>query len=170
MRSTKSAQSIALALLTALMSAAAGNASAAVATGTLTVEALVVQTCVVAATPLVMGSYTGGDLAAPGVITVTCTAGSSAYQVGLGKGLNGATVASRKLKSTTSADILNYGLFSDSAHQNNWGETLNVDTMPSSAGTGALGVKTFTVYGKIAGTQSPPAGLYNDSVVITVTY
>jgi spore coat protein U-like protein len=105
----------------------------------------------------------------PGLITVTCTAGNAAYDVGLDKGLNGATVASRKLKAAIGTDTLNYGLFRDSGYSANWGETVGTDTQPSSAGVGLL-IKTFPVYAKIVAGQASPAGLYSDSVVVTVTY
>lgn len=166
MRSTKSIQ---LACVAVAATMAFGSVSAAEAIGTLSVSALVVQTCVVVATPLVMGSYTAADLTVPGLITVTCTAGNGTYQIGLGKGVNGNSVTDRKLKSSLTTDTLNYGLFRDSGYTANWGETLNTDTQPSSAGVGAL-IKTFPVYAKIGAGQSSPAGLYADSVVVTVTY
>ena len=62
---------------------------------------------------------------------------------------------------------LNYGLYRDSGRTNNWGSTIGTDTQ---AGTGTGLLQNLTVYGRIASAQTPLAGVYTDTVTVTLTY
>ncbi len=165
---------IKLATVSAALAAAglvyAPVSSAATATTLLAVSAVVLQTCVAAATPIVFGDYTLTALDNTGVITVTCTPDVLTYNVALGAGNGtGATTTNRKLTFLT--NTLNYSLFRDSARTQNWGSNPGVDTVASSAATTDLGiVKTFTVYGRLPGSQSGGIGTYADLVQVTVNY
>lgn len=157
--------------------AAAGLASvpasfAAQATGSLSVTALVLSTCVVVSTPVVFGNYTLGLLDNTGIITVTCTPDVTNYNVALGTGAGAsATTSARKLTQIAGTDTLNYALYRDSGRSQNWGEVPNVDTVASAdATTTLLGVKTFTVYGRLMANQAGAVGAYLDTVQITVNY
>lgn len=146
---------------------------AATATGTLLVSALVLSTCVVASTPVVFGNYTLGLVDNTGIISVTCTPDVLTYNVALGAGAaTGATTSTRKLSLTTdSTKTLNYGLFRDAGHTQNWGSVGGTDTVPSTAATTTVAaVKTFTVNGEVPAGQVPAIGAYTDSVQITVNY
>lgn len=145
---------------------------AATATGSLAVTALVLSTCIVAATPVAFGNYSIAARDSTGVITVTCTPDILSYNVALGAGVGaGATVAERKLTSALSTDTLNYALYRDTLRTQNWGETQNTDTVASTLATTDLGaVKTFSVYGRLNANQTGAIGAYLDAVQITVNY
>lgn len=70
---------------------------------------------------------------------------------------------SRRMNDSGSGYI-NYGLFTDAGHGNPWAGATN------SPGTGTNGDDTHTVYGRVLGNQTAPAGSYSDTVVVTVTY
>lgn len=158
--------------LTAAALMAAPAAMAAPVTGSLAVTATVLSTCVVVSTPVVFGAYSLGAVDASGLITVTCTPDISSYHVALGTGIGaGATTVARKMTSLASSDTLTYGLFSNSARTQNWGELSNVDSVLSAAATSSLGaVKTFAVYGRIAADQAAATGAYLDTVQITINF
>jgi spore coat protein U-like protein len=143
------------------------RAEAVTATTTLAVTATVLNTCLVSAQPLPFGNYDPNattDLDITTTITVTCTTGTT-YNVGLDKGANGASVTARAMKS--GSNTLNYSMFRDSARTQNWGNTVGTDTVPRTA---ALVPDVLTVYGRVAKSQNVPAGLYTDTVQVTVTY
>lgn len=93
-------------------------------------------------------------------ITVTCNGPS--YTVGLGNGLN-ANGTQRRMKGPGGV-YLNYGLYSDAQRTSSWG-TPGV-TKPGSNGQ----PQTLTVYGRVPPQPIPSAGLYADTVTITVSY
>lgn len=145
---------------------------AATATTSMGVVAVIVQTCIAAATPIVFGDYSTTQLDNTGVITVTCTPDVASYNVALGAGAAlGATTSTRKLTALAGTSTLNYSLYRDSSRTQNWGEAQGSDTQSSSLATTDLGViKTFTVYGRLQGNQFSPAGAYADTVQVTVNY
>ena len=147
--------------------AATSSSPAATATGVLAVSAIVLSTCAVVATPLVFNNYALALLNSTATITVTCTPDVATYTVGMDAGLGGGTTSTRKV--TFGANTLNYGLYRDASHTQNWGSVAGTDTQPSSAGTGTL-VKLFTVYGQMAANQTGAIGTYLDTVQINVDY
>lgn len=148
-----------------LISAAA---TADTATGSFLVSATVLKACTVTPTPLAFASYSpAANVDGTSTIAVLCTL-NTPYKIALDKGANGASVSARKMKLLTGADTLSYSLFSDSNRTANWGETVGTDTLDAT-GTGLL--VTHTVYGRIGASQSTsPAGVYNDTVQVTVNY
>src|ERR1700726_522658 len=85
-------------------------ADAATATTTFGVTATVQATCLVSATPLAFGTYTGALATSTSAVSVTCT-NTTPYNVGLSAGLaTGATVTTRKMTGPASA-TLNYAMF-----------------------------------------------------------
>ena len=96
-----------------------------------------------------------------GNIAVLCTNGTS-YTIGLDAG----AVTGRKLSGSLGGN-LNYALYRDSGRTNNWGSTIGTDTQ---AGTGNGLLQNLTVYGRIASAQTPLAGVYTDTVTVTLTY
>ena len=141
------------------------SATAATATTTLPVTATVLATCVVVATPLIFGNYSGAQLDAQAALTVTCTLGTT-YNVRLDAGAGtGATVATRKL--SFGVNTLNYTIWRDAAHTQNWGITDGTDTV---AGTGAVLPNIHNVYGRIPAGQFSAPGAYLDTVGVTVFY
>lgn len=155
-----------LGLLATLMDA--GTAQATEATTTFAVSATVLSTCLVAATPLAFGNYdptSGSPLDAANTVTATCTTGTP-YNIGLDAGTDtGATVASRKM--AYGANLLNYSLYQETGRTTVWGNTIGTDTVSATAGATPTG---HTVYGRVFSGQNVPAGLYADTINVTLTY
>ena len=141
-------------------------AEAATATTTFAVTATVQATCLVSATALAFGTYTGAVANSTSTVSVTCT-NTTPYNVGLSAGLaTGATVTTRKMTGPASA-VLGYAMYSDSAHSVNWGQTIGTDTV---AGTGNGSAQAITVYGQTVAAQYVAPGAYADTITATVTY
>lgn len=139
---------------------------ASTATTTFAVTATVQSTCIVSATAMAFGTYTGVVANATSVVTVTCT-NTTPYNVGLNPGLaTGATVTTRKMTGPGAA-LLGYALYSDSARSVNWGQTVGTDTV---TGTGNGSGQALTVYGAVAAGQYVAPGAYADTITATVTY
>jgi spore coat protein U-like protein len=154
--------------LMAFFSFVSSGAEASTATGSFNVQVTIAATCVVtSATNLDFGSQ--GVLAAnvdqTSTTNVTCT-NTTPYNIGLDKGVNGASVTTRQMKSAGPA-LINYSLFSDAGRTVNWGNTVGTDTV---AATGNGAAQPFTVYGRIPPQTSPLAAVYTDTITVTVTY
>jgi spore coat protein U-like protein len=135
-------------------------------TATFTVTATIVANCLLSASPLNMGTYSGALLNATSLLTVTCT-NTTVFNIGLNAGTStGATVTTRKMTGPGSA-TLNYNLFRNSALTQNWGMTVGTDTF-SSTGNGLA--QNFTVYGQVPAGQFVAPGTYNDTIIATITY
>lgn len=155
---------VALALLA--LGVASRPALAATITTTFGVTATVQATCLVSATPLAFGTYTGIAAASTGSVSVTCT-NTTLYNVGLSAGLaTGVTVTTRKMTGPSSA-LLSYAMFSDAARTVNWGQTVGTDTV---AGSGNGSAQVLTVYGQVSSGQFVAPGAYSDTITATVTY
>ncbi len=76
------------------------------------------------------------------------------------------TVTSRKMTGPGS-ELLAYGLFQDSGHTINWGDTVGTDTK---SGTGDGAIQSFTVYGKLPQAQFIGPGAYSDTITVTLTF
>ncbi len=154
--------------MVAIAALAPTMAIGAQASGTLSVSATVLSSCTVSALPLAFGSYTPavGELTGTTTIAVLCTL-STPYHVRLGTGQNSSDVAERKMKIAAGADTLSYALYRDAGRTNNWGQTNGTDAM---SGTGSGLLQNISVYGAIPANQFVPAGVYADSVTITVDY
>jgi spore coat protein U-like protein len=134
------------------------------------------QTRVTIAASCAIGGATTLDFGSPGLlaanvdqtstIQVTCT-NTTAFNIGLDKGANGASVTSRLMKGGPSNETIQYSLYSDSGRTTNWGNTVGTDTV-SSAGNGSS--QSFTVYGRILPQITPTPGTYTDTITVTVTY
>lgn len=161
-------KSLRIGLLTVALAIGLGHtpaAQAATATTTLPVTAVVLATCIVVATPLIFGNYSGAQLDAQAELTVTCTLGTT-YNVRLDAGAGtGATVATRKM--SFGVNTLDYTIWRDAAHTQNWGITDGTDTV---AGTGAVLPNIHNVYGRIPAGQFSAPGAYLDTVGVTVFY
>lgn len=111
---------------------------------------------------------------APGLLTgnidnqtslqIQCTNGT-AYQVGLDDGLH-ASGGSRYMIGPGAA-LIRYALYRDSARSLPWGTTLGSNTV---AGNGSGNVQPSTAYGRVPVQVTPTAGLYTDTVTVTVTF
>src|ERR1700730_10361774 len=155
----------AIALCFLVLGLATKPAVAATATTTFGVTATVQATCLVAATSMAFGTYTGAVATSTSAVSVTCT-NTTPYNVGLSAGLaTGATVTTRQMTGPASA-LLGYAMFSNAAHTVNWGQTIGTDTV---TGTGNGAAQAITVYGQATAGQFVGAGSYTDALTATVT-
>jgi len=152
---------------------AAGAANADTKTTTFGVAATVNANCLVTAESLDFLGYDGtAEKTASSDISVRCSSGAP-YTVALSAG--GGTFAQRLL-SGPGTDKLQYNLYtSDVANAPIWGDgTSNTDTVGGTGAGMALGsAKTHTVYGVLPDSdfnRAAPAGSYNDTITVTVTY
>lgn len=155
-----------LVLLLSSMTGLPKPAQAATATTTFQVTATVQATCLISATNLAFGTYTGVVTTSTSTITVTCT-NTSPYNVGLNAGTaTGATVTTRQMSGPGGAS-LSYALYQDAAHTKNWGNTVGTDTV---AGTGNGSAQALTAYGQVGAGQFVTPGAYVDTITATVTF
>jgi spore coat protein U-like protein len=160
---------IAILLMLALMPSAGVLAQSQTATATFIVKTTVQAVCSVAATDLNFGVYSaqaGGDTMTNTTVIATCTPGTT-YNIALGPGGAGNIYAGRQMSS--GPNKLNYQLYRDAGRTNIWGNTIGTDTVVGGGGTGGLPVP-HTVYGTLARNQVVPAGSYQDTIVVTITY
>ena len=156
------------ALVCAALAASPKAANPSTATTTFVVSTDVQSACVVSATPLNFGAYVGSSASnATSSVTVVCN-NLTAYNVGLNAGTSvGATVTARHMTGPAGSDGLPYFLYQDAAHTKNWGDTVGTDTV---AGTGNGSGQALTVYGNIPAGQTHGAGVYTDTITVTVTF
>lgn len=115
---------------------------------------LTAQTCSLAMTNLVFGTYTATLVNGTATGRVTC---SGAWILGFNAGTGaGATTTIRKMTGPGGA-TLNYRLFQDAARTINWGNT----SAEELTGTGNANI---TVYGQITAGQFLAPGTYTDTV------
>jgi spore coat protein U-like protein len=147
---------------------ASASAFAGTATTTLAVSLTINAGCNVSSSPVAFPaqSVLASAVNQSGSVSVTCT-NTTPYNVGLDKGAGtGASVSNRLMTGPSSATVA-YGLYQDTAHTANWGNTVGTDTL---AGTGNGNAQTLTVYGRIAPQTTPAPGAYADTVNVTITF
>lgn len=134
---------------------------------TFSATATIASNCLVSANNVNFGSH--GILSAPvdatGAVATACTVGT-AYTIGLNGGLSNAPPGARLMKK--GAESITYGLYKDAARSQIWGDASTPGSTISGTGNGLTG--NNTVYGRVPAQNTPSAGLYSDTVVVTVTY
>jgi spore coat protein U-like protein len=149
------------------------GAAAATSTTTFAVSTNVQASCAVSASPLAFANVdpiTNQTSSTDGTTTVAVTCSNTTpYNVGLSAGAaTGATVGGRKMTIGATSDTLDYALYSDSNRSQNWGETVDTDTV---AGIGDGTAQPLTVYGRIpSGQGTAKVGAYTDTITVTVSY
>ncbi|MEN2671650.1 spore coat U domain-containing protein [Herbaspirillum huttiense] len=155
--------SVSLAALALLIALAAGPAQAQ-------------QLCSAASNPVSFGLYdpqSSSNLDNTGNITVTCQATASlliAYTVKLSAGSSGA-YAQRKMLS--GANSLNYQVYHDAARTSVWGDGSSSTSFVSDGYLLQVLTpvsRTYTVYGRVPGSQNVKAGSYLDTLTVLITY
>lgn len=149
---------------------AASVAQAATATNNMPVKITIQNACDVTTTaPTTLDFGTQGPLVAnidlSSTITVNCTTGAT-FNIGLDAGANGGGVITAR-KMALAGNFVAYQLYSDSGRATVWGPTIGTNTV-ASTGTGVP--QPFTVYGRVPPQTTPTAGVYTDTVNVTVTY
>jgi spore coat protein U-like protein len=135
------------------------------------------QLCTASATSVSFGQYnpqSSANVDNTGTITVTCQAVLASllivYNVQLSTGSSGAFSQRKMLNGTTP---MNYQLYSNSAHSTVWGDgTSSTSYVTDGYLLQLIGPvsKSYTVYGRVTGSQNVKAGAYVDTVTILITY
>lgn len=134
---------------------------------TFDVTASVAPNCSVSASNLSFGTLGILNTVADGATTVSpvCTNGTP-YTIGLNGGLSSATDPTQR-KMTKATEFILYGLYRDPARTQPFGDTIGVDTI---SGTGSGLPQSVPVYGRISPQTTPSSGVYNDTIVVTLTF
>lgn len=98
-----------------------------------------------------------------GSIRVKCVNGL-AYKIVMDGGSSGVVTARRMVNTTNSAVSLQYNLYTTAARTTVWDNTTGV----SNTGNGAD--QWATVYGRVPAQATPAAGVYQDTVNVTVSW
>lgn len=151
---------------------AAGTASAATKSTTMSVSATVAANCNISAENLAFGDYDAtASLTSEADITVRCSNGTP-YTVKLSAG-EGGSFAQRLLSS--GSNTLQYNLYTEANLQNIWGDGVGNTGTKGGSGLGLSSNKAIThvVYGQLPNSvfnQDAPTGSYTDTVTVTVEY
>ena len=124
----------------------------------------VAASCTVAVIGVSFGTYDtlyGQSLDGAGSLTVTCDVGDS-FTMALSSGHG--TLLARQMQNGT--NVLYYNLYTNTLRSILWGDGSNGTTLVNGSGTSG----TYTIYGRIPGGQRLPAGTYNDSITVTLTF
>jgi spore coat protein U-like protein len=129
--------------------------------------------CTVSSTGVAFGAY-NPQSAAPddstGTIQADCHPSDHDVNVQIGAGLYG-SVATRRMSS--GAATLDYYLFTNAGRFVIWGDgTLGSISQTLTGGSVSGGTRRFTgtIYGRIPAGQNVPAGTYNDTLIVTITF
>lgn len=134
---------------------------------TFTINATVAANCLVATQNIDFGSkgVLDANADATGQVSVTCTP-STAYTVSLNGGTTGGTPTNRKM--SKGGERVTYGLYKDAARSQPWGDAGTPGSTVAGTGTGLA--QPLIVYGRVPPQTTPSAGVYTDTVVVTITY
>lgn len=142
----------------------------ATSTANMTVNATVLNACIVTAPIISFGNISGTFSSnidnSTFSITNICTTGTN-YSITIGPGAN-ANGTFRRMALLT--NFIGYQLFSDAGYSVPWGNGTTFGNGVSGTATGLI--ESFTVYARIPSGQTPvPIGAYIDTpVVVTTTY
>lgn len=103
------------------------------------------------------------DLNSSSAIQLECPSNTQ-WQLGLSNGVN-AVGTTRRMRNQSS--YVRYELYQDTARTKRWGNTANADTY---TGTGGATTIVVPVYGKVPAQNDVPAGAYNDTITVTLSY
>lgn len=159
--------------LAAVGAVIATPALAATTSNTMAVTVNVINSCTVTASAMAFGAPTAigtANIDSTSTISLACTNGST-YDVALDNGAN-ATSGQRYMSNGASTPVkIPYSIYSDAGRTTAWGATSGAGGNTSSGTTGTSGLVTLTAYGRIpSSAPSVGAGLYSDTVTVTVTF
>ena len=128
--------------------------------------------CTASTTAVSFGTY---DTLSPanddstGVVLADCNAGERNLVVSINGGSSG-SIAARTLRN--GAVVLNYNLYTTAARNIIFGDGVTGSTVLMNFVNSAGGVRHYdaTVYGRIPPLQPVGAGLYTDTVTVTITF
>lgn len=108
-------------------------------------------------------------------LTVSCSReggpANISVTLGLGQGVNGTTVSTRRLGRVGGGDSISYGLYRDVGRSSVWGFSTGTDTMSQviNISNKSSAPATFSIYGRIPASQDVMQGTYTDTVQVTLT-
>jgi spore coat protein U-like protein len=120
--------------------------------------------CTLGVQSVIFGSYdtlSAQNTDSAGSVSVSCDS-SDSFTIALSSGHG--TMLSRQMQS--GAYSLTYNLYTDSLRSIIWGDGTSGTMLVGTTGTSA----TYAVYGRIPAAQDLPAGSYNDSITVTLTF
>lgn len=126
--------------------------------------ATVLNSCALTTTDLNFGT-TGlltGNIDAAGAVRVTCSL-AAPFRIDLTVP-SGETATTRTM--SKGAEVVTYGLYKDTGRTQPWGDT----GAQGVTGTGTGLQQTIPVYGRVPAQDTPSAGAYADTVIVTVTH
>jgi spore coat protein U-like protein len=128
--------------------------------------------CTASTTAVAFGNYdtlSPADDDSTGAISVDCDKGDRDPVASINGGSSG-SIASRTMLSAGNA--LGYNLYTSAARNIVWGDGTVGSTVALNFINSAGGVRRYssTVYGRIPALQPVPAGVYNDTVTVTITF
>lgn len=144
-------------------------ANAGTSDGTMLVGATILEACTIVAGPMAFGdvSLSGSDVDSTATLTLACTPNAD-FDILMNDGAH-ADSGQRRMTSVLTGEFVPYDIYLDSGRSERWGNTVGTDTLAGSANL--LGVATYTAYGRIASdADSVEAGVYSDSVIVTVSF
>lgn len=127
----------------------------------------------VSATPLAFGIYSPGSGSATesnGLISVYCADSTNqlpSFTVALSAG-NAGNFNPRLMQN--GANTLRYNIFIDAGYSIVWGDGTSGTTVQSYGGNSGVSLLSYTDYGQLFAAQFVSAGLYADSIVVTVSF
>ncbi len=134
------------------------------------VSAPVPNRCTVTSvTPLAFGTVPGRVAAGvdqAATLQFNCT-GRTAWTVGLDNGTHASGTTRRMRLGTAGTSYVTYELYNDPARTQRWGATAGTGGM---TGTGTGLNQSLQIYGRVPGNQTVPAGTYQDTIQVTITY
>lgn len=153
---------------TAFLSTAAFGAQQ---TATIGVTATIAASCTIATSPLSFGSMTttnSGNTDVSTTVQVVCSS-DSPFNIGIDSGLNAAGLQRRM---ASGGHTLNYSIFVDGFGLTEFGaiSTRGTSNNYNSPASGNAGTNTITIYGRIPQQTTPAAGVYSDTLTVTVAY
>lgn len=162
-----------IAPLTIAAALAAAPAPAATTTATMSVQATLVDTCVISATPLNFPTYLAGSGAVKGTATISlvCTKNAQ-YGVGLNTGSTAGTSYTQRLLAN-GGHTLQYNLYTSNTYATVWGDGSGATAIVSGNAAGFGTAISLTVYGEVpdsAANQAALPGAYSDTILVVLTY
>jgi spore coat protein U-like protein len=128
-------------------------------------------TCTVSTTAVNFGAYNpldGINLDSTGTITVNCDVGSQ-VMISLGVSPTSGGFNPRQMRQSTGTDLMNYNLYTTSAHTTIWGDgTQGTATVSNTVNKNKAW--NATVYGRIPPSQDVYFGSYGETLVVTINY
>jgi spore coat protein U-like protein len=149
----------------------ATSVHAGFASTSLALSASVSNNCTISTSAVGFGSYdpvvvnATANLDGTGTVIIACTKGATTT-IGLDLGSN-ASGSTRRL-TDGSSNYLTYELYQDSGRSTVWGNAGAGLFTPVAAPSKAS--RSFTAYGRVAGSQDVPAGTFTDTVTATVNF